>query len=255
MPERKNPSTAKDNVFVTDDPEQPLDENKNVIGLNLSDSKISDTLELKGLINLTKLNLSFNNITDIIGINYLKNLNILFLDNNQISEISGIKKLNKLTKLILGSNKISDISELKYLTNLNELYLFGNQISDVSTIKELKKLTRLNLTHNKIIQLPIEVFELGLEINWEWSDFKKGIFLKENPLKSPPVEIVKQGTEAVRNYFREIEQESTRLLESKLLIVGNGEVGKTTLMRKLKDNDFQVEIGKEAPTHGINIEP
>jgi len=52
-----------------------------------------------------------------------------------------------------------------------------------------------------------------------------------------------------------LEKESVRLLHSKLLIVGNGEVGKTTLMKKLKDNNFKVEVGKEETTHGINIVP
>jgi internalin A len=73
--------------------------------------------------------------------------------------------------------------------------------------------------------------ELGKDIKWESRG--EGIFLEGNPLEIPPVEIVEQGNEAIRNYFNELKKEKTvRFLESKLLIVGNGEVGKTSLMKK-----------------------
>jgi internalin A len=66
---------------------------------------------------------------------------------------------------------------------------------------------------------------------------------------------VKRGPDAVNVYFQQLKAASVRLLQCKPLIVGNGEVGKTTLMKKLKDPSFQVELGKEETTHGINISP
>lgn len=159
---------------------------------------------------------------------------------------------------IIGLNlynvKISDVSPLRELTALTYLYLFDNQITDVSPLLDLKNLRRLVLTDNHISQLPPEFLQLGMEIKWK-DDIGSGIFLKDNPLETPPVEIVKQGTSAVRNYFTQLEKAQVRLPHAKLLIVGNGEVGKTTLMKKLKDNNLKVEIGKEETTHGINIVP
>ncbi len=49
--------------------------------------------------------------------------------------------------------------------------------------------------------------------------------------------------------------DSTPLLEAKIVIVGNGEVGKTTLMKKLRDPGYTFEQGTEPTTHGINIRP
>lgn len=221
-------------IYISSKRGYAVDKNERVIGLSLSHSNISDFSPIKALINLERLNLSFN----------------------KISDISWLKELKNLTHLDLSGNYISDISAIKELKNLYYLDLERNKIKDISAIKELKKLFRLELMYNELTQLPFEVVELGMSIRWEGSIFfKSGIFLWENPLEKPPVEIVKQGTEAIRNYFKEIQKEAVRLLESKLLIVGNGEAGKTTLMKKLKDNNFQVEIGKEPPTHGINIEP
>ncbi len=91
----------------------------------------------------------------------------------------------------------------------------------------------------------------------KWREYlTRGLNLYGNPLTDPPVEIVKQGKDAVQNYFAEIEKKAAVLfLESKLLLVGSGDVGKTTLMKKLKDNKFVVVPGKEDTTRGIDIQP
>ncbi|UCH94370.1 MAG: leucine-rich repeat domain-containing protein, partial [Candidatus Aminicenantes bacterium] len=156
--------------------------------------------------------------------------------------------------LNLYNAKLADISFLKDFHHLTHLDLSSNQIADISPLKGLKSLNKLVLDNNKITQLPIEFVEQGMEIKWE-DDYRDGIILEGNPLEIPPIEIVKQGTKAVRNYFKELIKESVHLLHAKLLIVGNGEVGKTTLMKKLKDNNFKVKVGKESSTHGINIVP
>jgi internalin A len=162
--------------------------------------------------------------------------------------------IGNIAGLNLYKAKLVDISFLKDFHHLTHLDLRNNQIADISPLKELKNLDRLLLNYNKITRLPIEMVEQGMEIKWE-IDLSNGIFLSGNPLESPPIEIVKQGTKAVRNYYKKLEKESVHLLHAKLLIVGSGDVGKTTLMKKLKDNNFNVIPGTEPSTHGINIVP
>jgi small GTP-binding protein len=116
----------------------------------------------------------------------------------------------------------------------------------------LKNLKRIYLMNNKISQLPAELLDLGLEIKWEYQSPWGGIFLEGNPLESPPVEIVKQGTEAVRRYFKSLEGKEQTLNEVKVLLVGDGAAGKTSLVKQLLDQDFDKN---ESPTHGININP
>jgi internalin A len=62
----------------------------------------------------------------------------------------------------------------------------------------------------------------------------------DNPLSNLPKEIVRQGNEAILNYFRQIEEQegSVPLYEAKLLIVGEPAAGKTTLFKKLIDSDY-----------------
>ncbi|MDQ1352697.1 MAG: internalin [Acidobacteriota bacterium] len=218
----------------------------------LSDRDISPIKELK---QLTDLDLSNNKLSNIFPLKELKQLTNLDLGNNNLSDISLLKDLNNLTHLCLSSNKISDISSIKELKHLTRLFLKNNRLSDISPIKELKNLTSLDLRNNKITHLFVELTHLNTDMEY-WSYKADGnMLLSDNPLESPPIEIAVQGKLAIINYFKEIEESPVRLLESKLLIVGAGAVGKTTLMQKLKDNNFKVVKEEEATTHGINIEP
>ncbi|MCX6583496.1 MAG: leucine-rich repeat domain-containing protein [Candidatus Aminicenantes bacterium] len=217
--------------------------------LVLYKNQISDISNLNELKGLTNLSLSSNQIKDISSLKELKGLTVLDLSRNQIRDISSLKELKGLTTLYLYNNQISDISILKELMGLTVLSLFKNQISDISSLKELKNLKNLLLMGNKITHMPAEFLDLGLEIKWE-VDSEDGIFLEDNPLESPPVEIIKKGNEAIRQYFKSLEGEKQALNEVKVLLVGDGAAGKTSLVKRLLGQDFDKN---ESQTHGINI--
>ena len=76
-------------------------------------------------------------------------------------------------------------------------------------------------------------------------------FLKDNPFDSPPPEIIKQGDKAIREYFDQRKYSGEELLnEAKLILLGDGRSGKTSLANRL--------LGKELPkeadrTQGVDI--
>jgi internalin A len=47
----------------------------------------------------------------------------------------------------------------------------------------------------------------GLPVRWE--RYRSGINVEDCPLTNPPIEIVKQGNEAILNYFAEKERAGT----------------------------------------------
>ncbi len=82
-----------------------------------------------------------------------------------------------------------------------------------------------------------------------------GIYVEDCPLTNPPPEIVNQGNEAILNYFRERELGGVdHLYEAKMLILGEGGAGKTSLLRRLYQPGQPLPTEKET-TSGIAIYP
>ncbi|MCP4971121.1 MAG: GTP-binding protein, partial [Arcobacter sp.] len=158
------------------------------------------------------------------------------------------KDLKQLNSLYLSSNQISDISFPKDLKQLNSLYLSYNQISDISFLKDLKQLNSLDLSDNKISELPVWITENRMEITLE--QFGSGIILYENPLKKPPPEIIKQGKDAIKNYFKY--EQFDYLFEAKLILVGEERAGKSTIAKALHQDDFKINLNEES-TKGIDV--
>jgi len=205
------------------------------------------------------LNLRNSGISDLTPLAILTGLKRLYLDNNQIKDLSPLAALTALGFLRLDDNQLTDrhLLPLAALTGLEYLRLNNNHLTDLLPLIPLlsaKRLKRLHLQNNNITHLPEAVFNSFIPVKWDW-DGLDGLFLKGNPLESPPIEIVKKGHDAVAAYFKQLKTSSIPLLQCKLLLVGGGEVGKTTLMKKLKDPSFTVIPGREETTHGINIIP
>jgi len=209
------------------------DEKQNIIGLNLDELNLEDIPRLLfSFQHLSKLSLYANKLTKLPPeIAELKNLQTLDLSDNQLTELP------------------PEIAELK---NLQTLDLRSNQLTEFPPeIAELKNLQKLDLRSNQLTEFPPEIAELNMEIGWEYSSPFNRIFLEGNPLKSPPIEIVKQGKEAVRAYFESLEGERRPLNEVKVLLVGDGSAGKTSLVKRLLGKEFDPN---ESQTHGINID-
>jgi len=171
-----------------------------------------------------------------------------------------------LVRLRLQGNRLSSLPDwLGNLTSLTGLYLSGNQLTSLpASLGNLTKLTVLSLDHNLLTSLPDtfgDLSELG-----ELHLFKNSltslpsslgglfnltaVFLGANPLESPPSEVVNQGTEAVLQFLRERRKKGRRQWVSKLILVGEGGVGKTQLLRSLKGEEFAGTLGT---THGIEV--
>jgi internalin A len=214
----------------------------NLTELYLSNNQITEIPpSIAQLTNLAELSLSGIQITEIPqAVGQLTNLTELYLAGNQISEIPAvITQLKNLTLLNLSHNQIRKIPQvIGQLTNLTRLSLGNNQISEVpAVIEQLTNLTRLELDRNKIEELP------------DWLEALPNITrldLRRNPLPiSPevlgPVDLSEEpgSIKEIFNYLRRMKSgEVLPLNEAKLLLVGQGSVGKTSLIERLLHNTY-----------------
>ena len=130
------------------------------------------------------------------------------------------------------------------LRNLRRLFLTNSSIIDLpENIDQLQQLEEISMWRTKIATLPSSLLKL---------EKLRQLNFRKTPLaNSIPPEILHQSPQEMIRYV--ISQQSNALKEyfneSKMIIVGQGAVGKTSLLKRLVYKEFD----KEKSTEGINI--
>jgi len=218
--------------------------------LYLDKNQLSNVSTLSTLISLRELDISSNQLSDIPTLP--RSIQKLFLNDNRLSDISALSNLIDLQDLELRSNQLSDVSALSKLTGLHTLDLRNNQLSNVSNLSNLQSLRNLDLRDNNLSNVSA-LSKIIEKIGISWKQAHYTISVNNNPLINPPPEIIQQGKIVILQYLESIKsQSSSELYEAKLLILGEGGSGKTTLFRKLQDA-YAAMPKEDESTEGIDI--
>ncbi len=219
--------------------------------LDLSSNNITDGSFLKGMRQLTALYLHSNKITDGSFLKGMSHLTALDLSSTNITDWSFLKEMSQLDTLALTSNNIADGTFLKGMRQLTALYLRSNKITDGSFLKEMNQLTTLDLNSNSIQQILSDFVDKDLELrNDNHNPLPYSINIYGNPLKEPPQEIVEQGHAAILAWYRASQEGEIDINELKIILVGDGSSGKTTVRKRLMKLSADPN---ESQTHGIEI--
>ena len=204
--------------------------------------------EIGQMTSLTWLDLTGNQLTALPSeIGKLVGLGTLDLSGNQLTSVPPeIGQLVSLRQLDLRFNRLTTLPhEIGSLISLEILYLSDNQIATLPpVISRLTRLEVLDLDINRLGELPSEISQLT-QLTW--------LDLRDNLLPIPP-EILERRykPDAIISYYlQHLIGQKRPLNEAKMLLVGQGSVGKTSLARRLIEDCFDPYENK---TEGIDIQ-
>jgi Leucine-rich repeat (LRR) protein len=244
---------------------------KRLTRLEISDNQVTELPESIGELNaLESLDVSKNNLLNLPeSIGGLNNLTTLDLSNNLLSELpKSIGELKKLDSLDVSSNGLTSLPDsIGKLKSLTTLEIPNNRLASISVgVCAASSLQSLNLARNSVKVLPEELGNLtelyGLDARGNQlsnlpasiSELKalRVLYLAENPLNPELAAVFEDGIDALKRYARAKAEANVVLNEAKLIMIGEGEVGKSCLLAALRGEKW---IENRNTTHGIEIKP
>ena len=230
--------------------------------LSLSNNRLTTLRpEIGQLSALTELDLSSNRLTTLSPqVSHLLALTRLDLSNNQLTMLPPqIGQLSALTWLSLSNNQLTTLPpQIGQLSALTTLSLSSNQLTTLPPqIGQLSVLTELDLSVNQLTTLPLQIGQL-LALKRLDLHGTAGLGIPEDALGPTLDDVIQQGAkskppkEILDYYFTTRDGEGVALREMKLVVVGWGKAGKTTLVKRLAREPMDPN---ERETHGIMIRP
>ena len=212
-----------------------------------------------GLSALQTLNVWGTQVSDLAPLAGLSALQTLDVSGTQVSDLAplaGLVEPAAERSGCLRRTQVTDLAPLAGLSALQTLNVSGTQVTDLAPLAGLSALQTLDVSGTQVTDLSalVPLISRGCPVRWSSESWRgHGIYVQDCPLTNPPPEIVNQGNDAILNYFRERALgEVDHLYEAKMLILGEGGAGKTSLLRRLYQPDQPLPTEKET-TKGIAI--
>lgn len=140
------------------------------------------------------------------------------------------------------------LSQLVALTSLQYLSLNGAELSDLAPLKDLSALQRLDCSGCRLDEVSEEYWlQPSLDVLYLYETYIPGVpadVLSRYPLDN--------CLASLRSHLRDLSNGSVPTTDVKLLVLGNGRVGKTQICRRLGGEEYDEGV---TSTHGIIVTP
>jgi internalin A len=234
----------------------PLAGLSNLQVLGASNTKLNTLAPLAGLSNLQALDVSYTEIADLGPLAGLHALRALAAASTHITDLAPIAGLSNLQELDVSRTAVADITVLEKLTALQTLKIAATAVKSLAPLVGLAALSSVDIAQTPVTDLlPLEnMLKRAIPVVWQDANRQSAeIYIEDCNISNPPAEIIALGNAAIIEYFREQRAGPTDYLyEAKLLILGEGGSGKTSLLRRLYFPDQALPEEQET-TKGIAI--
>ncbi|MDX1908395.1 MAG: COR domain-containing protein [Bacteroidia bacterium] len=220
--------------------------------LNLSDNKPLTTVRLRGLMHqLVRLDVQDAALTELVLPAGLDSLEVLTAGGNQLEEFVLQADCPRLWLLDISRNQLTNIWLPDRCDALRYLYLRNNQLQTLNLTGRWEALQVLDLRHNQLQSLPDQLLDM--------SALRELYLFGNNSLTDVSAEVI-SSDENGNSYETVIpvlrsrrKSDAARLFEAKMVLVGNGGSGKTSIRIKLLDESAPLPPpGAEGRTPGLD---
>lgn len=193
--------------------------------MECASTRIVDLVPLKDLPQLQHLGCFDTRVDDLAPLERILTLRILAFSNTKVADLTPLSRLKRLEQIGCSDTKVSDLTPIAGLTALQILHCSGLKIETPPPPEFWMKDTLQNLRFHRtrIPGLPPEV------------------------LSSSPIDNCLQS---LRAHLADLGDAPVEMSDAKLMILGNGRVGKTQLVRRLRGEGFEENADS---THGILV--
>ncbi|HME24943.1 MAG TPA: leucine-rich repeat domain-containing protein [Acetobacteraceae bacterium] len=214
--------------------------------LDCWDTQVADLAPLAGLVALQSLDCSFTQVADLTPLVRLVALQSLDCSFTQVADLTPLAGLVALQSLACTRTQVADLTPLAGLVALQSLDCRDTQVADLTPLASLPSLRKLDCSHCAIRNLPQAIYDLPS---------LRELTLLETRIPGVPAEALSQSNgdnclAAVRAHFRDLEAGVELVADMKLIVLGNGRVGKTQICRRLRGERYDSD---EPSTHGILV--
>ena len=209
--------------------------------LHFSDLSVNDFSPLARLTQIRVLNCMCTQVCDLSFLAGMTKLRILLLDSTQVQDLRPLAKLKQLMFLSLDNTQVRDLSPLAELAKLEFLNLDNTQVRDLSPLAGLRKLHELSLCGLLLDTLPRFCLRNSANVRLENTQFSR-----------QPAALFRLPKEDVLQTYYDANRVTVN--EGKVIFLGEGGVGKTHTILRIRERGKQQEYKTET-TPGVSILP
>ncbi|MDX2069888.1 MAG: leucine-rich repeat domain-containing protein [Haliscomenobacter sp.] len=243
--------------------------------LNCANTQVSDLAPLAALTQVQSLFCSATQVSDLAPLAALTQLKLFYCYTTQVRDLAPLAALTQLQSLDCANTQVSDLAPLAALTQLLSLSCASTQVSDLAPLAALTQLQSLHCYDTQVSDLaPLEglvnMYDLVIDGNSikEKKDLKrliqlpniKELRIKNTPALNNPSLFSEDGHENVlaeaKTYLASLQGQSSIVYETKMILTGEGEVGKTSVRNKLVmgNGQFAAVPKKGSSTEGFELD-
>jgi internalin A len=214
--------------------------------LSIAGTDVSDLGPLADLQSLQSLVCDSTQVSDLAPLANLQALQSLDCWRTQVSDLAPLANLQALQSLDCSWTQVSDLAPLANLQALQSLNCSWTQVSDLAPLANLQALQSLDCSYTQVSDLPEALI---------WLISLKELCLFSTRITDIPAEVLSPNwytscLENLRAHLRDLKAGGERLPDVKVLVLGNGRIGKTQICRRLRGEAFEANADS---THGILV--